>query len=489
MTGAVGAARAGTPARPLLFAALVVGIVALPLLWPAAVPAALDLWRGASLLHSHALPHAIGAESFAADGHVSGYVGWLGLVLLAALDALGGAGALALGSGALFAVALVLVAVRTLALGSRPAGIVAIAAMFTVAALAGKASPIECAALALLAATLVVLEHPDRRWALLCIPIALVLGNLDARGLFVPAIALVFAAGRAISDGAASPAARRLALIGLASLAATCATPYGFDLALRAGALLGLDRSYADLWQPASLAPLAYWLCLVPLYGAATLGGLWRRERAAETLLALGALILALASGRYLADAVLVTGPIVAASLLRRRDALGGVVAISYAGLASAFVLCAGYLSGGALRDGAAPRANGGVASAQMSDGRQHRIACVPVALCDAFVSRGDPLLRVLMDGRLASYPASVRDDQAAIEQLRPEWRARVRAWRIDALVVQPGLALAQILELSPSWRRAGSSVEGVIFRSIRTQVTVSRARPKAAPLRRPQSR
>jgi hypothetical protein len=61
----------------------------------------------------------------------------------------------------------------------------------------------------------------------------------------------------------------------------------------------------------------------------------------------------------------------------------------------------------------------------------------------------------VFIDGRADPYPAAVWNDYLAVARLRPEWRAVLTRYRVDAIVVAKDSAFDRVLERTPPWRLA----------------------------------
>ncbi|MBD5657516.1 MAG: hypothetical protein IAI50_20400, partial [Candidatus Eremiobacteraeota bacterium] len=254
-------------------------------------------WLGAIVLHTHAIPRALGNETFSASG-----APWLPqewLFSLAANAARDGwawdvfAGAIALCAAG----ALGLAAYRAERLGASPRAIAVCAALGGVALFESFGVRAQVVAWPLIALFLLLLDL-EGPWAFAAIAVAAVWSNLHASAVLAPVIAALFAAGAVCQTRRFDARARRLSVIAVASLVAICCNPFGWHLPHYAIGLFGSPiRAYIAEWKVTDLDDTSFAFGALPLLVAAMLACIGRsRARigdlfvmAAFTILVLGA--------------------------------------------------------------------------------------------------------------------------------------------------------------------------------------------------------
>ncbi len=74
------------------------------------------------------------------------------------------------------------------------------------------------------------------------------------------------------------------------------------------------------------------------------------------------------------------------------------------------------------------------------------------------------PHYRVFIDGRVAIYPAEVREDYFTIHDVRPGWAEALARRRIELLLLRRAAPLATVLRETPGWRVAYEDDRAVVF-------------------------
>jgi hypothetical protein len=423
-------------------------------------------WLGHRILTTHALEYVLGKETFTATGaHL--YQGWLGAIFAYLVGVAPRTGAV-LGV-AFFFCGVVLALARAHERGGTAVALVAIAALATFCGLGALSSPTITLDWLLLSVTLLLVERAEPRAAFACVGLAAVWCNIDAQGVFVPGILLLAAVGARIADRSYSARTKLFVRSGALALVATLLTPAFLELPLRAATYLQIDPTLGGLRAMQSpAARSAAQAIVVPLILAASLFGTWRRERAFDALLVVAATLFVLMNATYVPEFVLAVAPIIVPTAIRSAGIAPSNETNGLAVLLAFVAVCDVVLWGAAVNrwsSKAAVLGPAGLATALAADGKDHRIYCASIDACDAFVASENPHLRVFMDGRAAAYPRSVIDDQIAIASVRPKWRARLAAWRIDAIVVKQGRQLEQVLQLLPgTWSQTASAGSSILF-------------------------
>jgi hypothetical protein len=107
-----------------------------------------------------------------------------------------------------------------------------------------------------------------------------------------------------------------------------------------------------------------------------------------------------------------------------------------------------------------------------------------PVAACDAIETRGwdgnlfndykwggyclwrfYPRREIFIDGRAEVYFNTSFDDYYAIHNVFPDWRERLRKWRVETALLDRQSYLARVMEASPEWTRVYQDGVAVVFR------------------------
>jgi hypothetical protein len=290
--------------------------------------------------------------------------------------------------------------------------------------------------------------------------------------LIAPLLAACVLVGATIGKGAAAAGRQDAPLLMGAVVAVTLLTPATVNSLVYYGAYLGFDPSInVASWDPVRVSASAFLAGLVPLMIFSTWLGLRRGGNAADVLVALGAIVLALLQGRYLGVAAIAAAPSLGAALdavtglLPRRRmaaspglAFAAMAAIALIGASAALVSSA---RGAQAFDGG--KDSYAAIEKLASDGRSHRLLCTNPSWCNYALLRGAPSLQIFMDGREVAYPENVRTDSAKIATASPLWLHRVKKWNIDTIVASKG-TLASLLALLPQWARIPLPGDVVVF-------------------------
>lgn len=426
-------------------------------------------WLGDVVLREHALPRALGAETFTAAGAPWLPQEWLFSTLLAAaLHAhLFALFALAVALGA--ALTLLLVALRAEKMNaSWPA--VCVAVWFTGASMEQMFNVrAQVTVWPLFALVLLALDRNDAR-SLVAIPLTIVWANLHASALLSPAFALAFALGHALDSGIGAPQTRRAAIVFGGCAFAALATPFGAALPLYAFHLASSPmRAMILEWRVPMPSDPSVFLGLVPLVAVAAIAMVrgFRPARREALVFALS-VALGCAAVRNVPLAAIAIAPFAARALtsmlpaapekpFERERALGVLV--------TTVVLIAAVGIGAATERTIARAAPvlpfSEIASASALPGARS-LYCENFAWCS--VALGHPALRTFLDGRCDPFPGAVWRAHDAIrrsERLRGELLER---YGVDTVIAQTGGGLARALGAERGWRTVIASAQFTLF-------------------------
>lgn len=463
--------RAELPVRALPWACVVavvgwLGVVALrfphadgDLLW--------QRWLGERILREHAIPRALGAETFGAPGAPWTPHEWLFSVALAWSGDRGAPWLLALACALAVAVALTTVVIRCRRRGvsdiATSAGILA-SGLAMIQAYGVRGQVLGWAALA----TVVTLLESEGPWAWAAIPLTAGWANLHASAFLAPAIAAAFAFSALLRDRRVSPAVVRAAALSAGCALATLATPFGVDLARYAAGLLAspIRHSIAE-WGPTSMASASFVLGALPLLLVlATFG---TRASLRDRVLAIAMTLMLFSAVRNVPVFALVAAPIALSalpSLRASRPAAFGGVALRWA-VPLIVVLCGGAISALTWFDAPPPGAVLPIATSRalLAQARaEPRVFCEDFAWCSIFL--GAPA-RFFMDGRCDPYPPGVWRDYREVIDGNRGWDAILEREHVDAVLVRRNGALDSLLAERPGrWRLLASDpVAGLYVR------------------------
>ncbi len=416
-------------------------------------------WLGERILREHAIPRALGPETFAADGAPWTPHEWLFSTALAWTGDHGLPWALPWLCALAAALVLIAMALRCGRRGVSPLGAsaaVLVCAFAMMQSFGVRAQVLGWAGLSVV----VLLLETDGPWAWAAVPATAVWANLHASAFLAPATAALIALAALLRDRAWSPAVRRSTLVAAGCGAATLATPLGFDLVRYAGALLTSPiRASIDEWSATSISNAGFLAGALPLLLILAAFGV--RASLRDRLVAFVFALLLFSAVRNVPVFALVAAPIAFAALPRARTGVvtAGTAARSAAWVTLAVVACCG-VGIAVLSWRAAPPAGEamplGTAHVLLAQTRTPpRVFCENFAWCSLFLS--EPVT-FYMDGRCDPYPAPLWRDYRDVVRGNRRWAAILDRERIDAVLAHRDGALDSLLaERRGEWRRIAS--------------------------------
>ena len=412
-------------------------------------------WLGERVLHDGAIPRALGPETFAADGAPWTPHEWLFSTAFAWTSAHGAGWAVPLSCALAFGVVLAAVVLRARARGVSDAGASAAVLLCAFAALQSFGARAQVLGWACLAVTVWLLEiEGPAAWA--AVPLTVVWANLHASAFLAPALAALFALAALMRERRWTRAVTRSTALACACGAATLATPFGFDLARYAAALVTSPiRASISEWGATGIGSPAFAAGALPLVLLLALFG--ARTRVRDRLVALAFAVLLFGAVRNVPVFAIVAAPIALAAIPRRPVPALASPAVAWATLV-AIVAC-GAAVGGATWQYAPAAGDGlplGPARALLAEARTPpRVFCEDFSWCSIFL---DEPARFFMDGRCDPYPARVWREYRAVIDGNRRWASVLDGERIDAVLVRRNGALGSLLaERSGTWRRVAS--------------------------------
>lgn len=419
-------------------------------------------WLGATILHAHAIPRALGSETFSAPG--AAWVPQEWAFSLAADAARSGlAWYLFAGGVALAAVAALAISARHAeARGASPRAVALCTAFAGFALFESFGVRAQVLAWPLVAAFIWALEW-ESPWCYAAWPLAALWSNLHASAMLAPVLAGIATGGALLEERGFGPRSRRYAALTGGALVAICCNPFGWHLPAYALSLFGNPiKNYISEWKVTDLDDLSFAFGALPLLLIGTIYGVRRAGRWSE-LLILGAFtFLLLSAARNVGLFGLVALPLVAPALSRsvgffaapapgpptRADRMAAF------GLPAVALGLAAVVAVELVRTAPPPTglANAPLAALAALPG-EHRVLCADFAWCGLAV--GEPRVRVFLDGRADPYPPAVWSDFAQIVRVAGDWREILARRDVDAVVVKTGASLDQALALERGWRAA----------------------------------
>ena len=427
-------------------------------------------WLGDTILHTHALPVALGNETFSAAGAAWVPQEWFFSILVAlAMHAhLFALLAACVGLGAGLALALIAVHARMLGASLPATWLAVLFCGVAMEQLFGVRAQVAVWPLA--GACLLLLDLDDAR-AFLAIAVAALWANLHASVMIAPVLALVRAGSYALDGGFGNPRVRRLALIALGSAAATLATPLGAHLPLYALALVHSPiRATILEWRTPRLGDLSFALGVLPLAGG-TLAAMFatRRVVTRDLLFTLAMLGFALLAVRNMALASLAIAPLFARALTPLVDDAARTLALLRERRVAVLVTIA-MLLGSALiawrahdlaERTSTPLPFAQIAAAARLHGTRH-LYCEDFAWCS--LALGDAHLRTFLDGRCDPFPLSVWSAYLAVQHDRARRFAILRAYAVDTVLADSRGRLARALRERRRWRVVAADGRYALF-------------------------
>ena len=417
-------------------------------------------WLGERILREHAIPRALGPETFSAPGAPWVPQEWLFSTALAWTVDRGLAWLVPLACALVAGIAFAAV-IRRCTLRGIPATRTSAAVLFCGLASAqafGVRAQVVGWAGTSLTLWLLELEGPAA-WA--AVPLTFVWANLHASAFLAPAIAFVFALSAVIRDRRWSRAAGRYAAIGAACATATLLSPLGLDLPRYAAGLMSspIRASIAE-WGATSTSTLAFTSGALPLLLILVAFGV--RAPVRDRIVAVTFALLLFEAVRNVPLFAFAVAPIALAALPAQTRAaapprFAGIVswfALAAAGVAAVAVTVLTWSGAPAMRNPLPV-----VAAAALIE-RAHgepRVFCEDFAWCSLFLVQ--PMrVAFFMDGRSDPYPPEVWRDYRRVLDGNAGWSAVLDRFRVNAVLARRDGALDSLLRTQPqTWRSIAS--------------------------------
>jgi hypothetical protein len=320
-----------------------------------------------------------------------------------------------------------------------------------------------------LATFMYFLERRDR-WYYAAFPTAIAWANLHASIAIAPPIVLARLAGTFAAGGLrAVGRSRDLAMLPATLLALFC-TPLGLRLPLYAATLSRSPiRHFIQEWQPVGLHDMSFTFGALPLALFIACAGREMFRRHAVLLfpsaMVFGATLFA---GRNIALFAIVAAPLAARAvdaLAPRIHALDARVRdLAPAALVAIFIAIA--VSAVALiydQRTEPPRLPVAAMASLAQDRATHRLLCENFTWCS--VALQYPNVRVFMDGRCDPYPLQVWKRYIATITLGKSWARRLSEDQVDSVIAQRGSRLAAALASRAGWKSSFEDASFVVYR------------------------
>ncbi len=391
-----------------------------------------------------------------------------GVVLHALVHTAGFAFALAL-CAAFTGLALLLASRRTRERGA-PDTFAALTAIVIAACLFDRAGlglqPIAWTFTALVA---LMLEWRERRAWYAVVPVLYAWGLIDGAATFGVLLAVVAAAGATIDSRLLADRSRQWSarlrdrwIVAAASIPVVfvhgtrlSATFYGARALYLDGLLPGAERLH--LFTTGAHLPAIAFLTLVVL---AAWYGVRRRHRAADALIFVIGVPLAVLDARMLPFVALVLAPVVADAMASYYVYRRTVPAASFSALVlptlaavAVFVIVVTVAEPRRFTLPDPPSLPVALAKRLAGQSGRRRVVCARPIWCDAVsaLARGDVV--AVMDGRSGRAAPPERRIQARFEGLRPGWQAALQAADVNAVIAPADSPATVLLRLSGRWR------------------------------------
>jgi hypothetical protein len=418
-------------------------------------------WLGARILREHAIPRALGPETFAAAGAPWTPHEWLFSTVLAFGAERGVPWLIPLVCALAAALGLATVVVRCRRRGVSAALSAAAAIVCALAMIQSFGARAQVLGWMGLTVVVTLLEI-DGPWAWAAVPATVAWANLHASVFLSPAVAALFAVAALLRDRGWSRDVARRAALAAACAAATLATPFGTDLPRYAAGLLASPiRGSISEWGATSMTSAVFILAALPLL--LIIGAFGMRASLRDRLLAAAFTVVLFTAVRNVPVFALVVAPVALSALAagrapqRARPRSASFAAWSTVG-AVAFVCV--LIPAVVWR--IAPSAHSGLPAgpARALLGQAHgqpRVFCEDFAWCSLFL-QAPGAVRFYMDGRCDPYPAPMWRDYREVMDGNRRWAFILQRERIDAILVRRDGALDSLLAERPGmWRRIAS--------------------------------
>ncbi len=418
-----------------------------------------QLWLGREIMRTHAIPHALGPETFSSAGAPWTPQEWLFSLAIAVSTAHAAAWVVPLACVLAVTAAIAATVVRAMRRDVAWFGAVATAMLCVLAVTPSMGVRAQVAGWAGLSLELLVLEIGGPLiW--LAPVIAVAWANLHASAMLAPVVAGIFAV-TAVRDRATVGfvEVRRYVIATVLCAAAVFATPLGPRLPAYALGLLNSPiRHSIEEWRPTNFGDFAFAAGAFPLLLllAVNVTRLSLRDR----LLVACFMTLLFTAVRNVPLFALAVAPLALASLPRSskpQNVSRGAAVLGWGTVALlAFMAVDAPLS---IVHHAPPREQGlPIAPAHAvaaTKGHAGRVFCEDFAWCSLFLNEA-PGPRFFMDGRADPYPLNVWHDYLTVINGEVGWNKVLARWQVDAVLVKRDKALDALLAASPAcWRAA----------------------------------
>lgn len=416
-------------------------------------------WLGARILAEGKIPRALGPETFSAPGaywlpqewlfsiaaYLSHGVWWpvfAGIVALCPL------------------VAILLVALRAQRAGASDSASAILVAFAGIALLESFGVRVQVVAWPLLAAFLYLVERDDEKsfWA---IAVAVVWANVHASVMLAPALALAMTVGTYLDSGI-GPRLRRISIIAIGSLVATCINPFGWELP--AYAIHLVSSPFKDMiseWRHTTIAEEAFAFAALPMLLGLVAFGLRGPNAWRDRTIAAAAAILMFGAARNIAIFAITCAPFVAVAatstipwlkksvapidiasdrIIRRTLPIFAILLFG--------IVTYGLVSSESRTQDDQPRK--AIAMIRSLPGH-HRVFCADFAWCAFLISSNNDA--VYLDSRADPYPEEIWKTYGKIVRLKPAWSKALDTTTADIVISGKTSAFESGLELSPGWR------------------------------------
>lgn len=424
-----------------------------------------QLWLGEVILRTHAIPRALGAETFTAPGASWTPQEWLLALGLAWSRDIGASWLLPVTCGTAAMLALAAVAWRAQRRGAPPIAVSIVVILTGFAMIQSFGVRAQVFGWAGLALVLCCLESRGRLlWA--AIPVTVIWANLHASVLLAPAICGLYAVGALIEQRAFTADVRRFALVAVACAAAVCATPLGLALPRYTIALMGSPiRQWIAEWGHTEIGVAAFAVGALPLLLILVIRGV--RTTMTDRIAIVTFTILLFSAVRNVPLFAIVVAPIAASvlglsapsSLKTTSERIASMITVIVAaGVAVALPL---------LSLKAAPPEDivplGAANVVVTTAPRGARVFCEDFAWCSVFL--GDTATRVFMDGRCDPFPLAVWRDYIAVIGGSTDWSSVLDRWKIDTILARPAGPLdALLLARHGQWTYVGGDRRARVY-------------------------